>query len=44
MVHLGMSLAEVDDAPAWRLDQLLAIHDVVRRVASEDSREVGGRG
>jgi hypothetical protein len=39
MTDLGMSLAEVDAAPAQLLDMLLAIHDVVRRVQAEKADE-----
>jgi hypothetical protein len=37
VTELGLSLAEVGEAPALTLDWLLAIHSVVKRVDAEQA-------
>jgi hypothetical protein len=43
VTEFGMSLAEIDDAPALTLDWLLSIHDTVKQVEAEQAEREAGR-
>jgi hypothetical protein len=42
MKHLGLSLTEIDNASALRLDELLDIHDIYREVEDDARGPVDG--